>query len=239
LLCILGGCKTTEIVHQPEISVPAKTKHFKIVEEDDPYPSVGSILNETGRLIGSGILIESNIVLTAGHVADSPRRAFSFFIGEEEILIDYVILHPKYNLNKKVSNDVALVFLACDSIYPPAQLQEPNDILFQGAILTTVGYGGGEKRYSLPNTFWYYGVLIDQPSQIKWLPISATIWFGDSGGAVFCSFGGERKVVGIISSLSFCADGPYENSATSVQYFYDWIMEVINGKGRESIIIVK
>ena len=131
-----------------------------------------------------------------------------------------------------------MVFLECDSKYPPAKLQEPDDILFQGYRLITVGYGGGEKRYSLLDTFWYYGILINQPSQIKWLPIRSTIWFGDSGGAVFSYFGTGKKLVGIISSLSFCEDGPYENSATSVKYFYSWIKEVTNGKVGESIRIV-
>ena len=244
LLCLLSGCKTTGIVHQPEPPIFVEVenpKHFETVKEFDPYPSVGCVMDKDGLLIGSGVLIEPDIVLTAGHVVDS--NAFSFFIGEEEILIDRIILHPEYNLNKKVSSDIALVFLACESKYPPEILQEPDNILFQGSILITVGYGGGEKRYSLPDTFWYYGTLINQPSQIKWLPIRSSIWFGDSGGPVFSYFGAgenrKRKIVGLISTLSICADGPYENSATSVQYFYGWLKEVINGKDRESNIIVE
>jgi len=239
LSCVLSGCKTTEVVHQPEPQalVVEKQKHFEIIEDFDPYPSVGAIMDEQGQIIGSGILIEPNVVLTAGHVVNS--FAFSFFIGDEDILIDHILLHPNYDLSKKNSSDIALVFLECDANCPPANLQEPNNDLYKGSILIAVGYGGGEKRYSLPNTFWYYGTLIDQPSQIKWLPIRATIWFGDSGGAVFSYFGVEKKLVGVISSLSFCDDVPYENSATSVKSFYDWIKEVINGKVGESIRIAE
>ena len=41
-------------------------------------------------------------------------------------------------------------------------------------------------------------------------------------------FGGKMKLVGIISHLSIYEYTPYENSATSVSYFYDWIMEELN-----------
>jgi len=183
-------------------------------------------MDERGRLIGSGVLIRPDVVLTAGHVVDD--RAYSFFIGEEEILIDAIKLHPDYNHNNNIETDIALVFLACDSIYTPAELQGKEETLTRGNILTTVGYSGGVKRYSTYGTFWYYGTLITQPSQIKWLPLEATIWFGDSGGAVFCYFDAKLKLVGVMSHLSLFKHRAYENSATSVPYFYDWIMEELN-----------
>jgi len=220
----ISGCKTGEVVHQ-NTTVETPT-YFKTTEDFDPYPSVGSIMDERGQLIGSGVLIRPDVVLTAGHVVDT--RAYSFFIGEEEILIDSIKLHPNYNHDNEIETDIALVFLACDSVYAPAKLQQKEETLTRGKILTTVGYSGGRKRYSEYGAFWYYGTLINQPSQIKWLPIKSTIWFGDSGGAVFALFGGKMKLVGIISHLSIYEYTPYENSATSVSYFYDWIMEELN-----------
>ena len=213
----VSGCKTGEVVQQPTTQVQEKI-YFNSTEDYDPFPSVGSIMDERGRLIGSGVLIRPDVVLTAGHVVDD--RAYSFFIGEEEILIDAIKLHPDYNHNNNIETDIALVFLACDSIYTPAELQGKEETLTRGNVLTTVGYSGGVKRYSTYGTFWYYGTLITQPSQIKWLPLEATIWF--------CYFDAKLKLVGVMSHLSSFKDRAYENSATSVPYFYDWIMEELN-----------
>jgi len=222
----VGGCKTGK-TPQPEQAPVKQQIHFNNTEDYDPYPSVGSIMDEQGLLIGSGVLVRSDVVLTAAHVVCSGRSAFSFFVGEENILIEFIILHPNYDINDNTENDIALVFLACDSIYPPVQLHQ-GETLTRGKLLTVVGYSGGSKRYSSFGTFWYYGTLIDQPSQIKWLAIEATVWFGDSGGGVFCYFGGEEKLIGVVSNLSTYKNRAYENSATSISYFYDWIMEELN-----------
>ena len=64
--------------------------------EHDPYPSICSLHLEDGRLIGSGILIRSNVVLTAGHCIEDDD-IFSIVIGEEEIMVKDMVLHPSYS----------------------------------------------------------------------------------------------------------------------------------------------
>ena len=62
------------------------------------------------------------------------------------------------------------------------------------------------------------------------LPLHGTIWFGDSGGAVYGLVHGEMVLVGVMSNFSVSDGLIFENSATKVRFYHDWIMEVLNGR---------
>ena len=97
--------------------------------------------------------------------------------------------------------------------------------------LTTIGYGTGKKRYSNFGVFWYYGRLIGKPEFMVMLPLEASIWFGDSGGAVVTL---SNKLIGIMSYMEMTYDGEiYENGCVSIEYYKDWIEEITNERSME------
>ncbi|MBC8442941.1 MAG: trypsin-like serine protease [Proteobacteria bacterium] len=214
-LLLILGCKapqaspvppqtTTDIVidiEPPEEINPLDEWFVPVTENNDPYPSVCSLHLEDGSLIGSGVLIRPNVVLTAGHCIDEDN-IFSIIIGEEDIMVKDLILHPDYsNSFGRVSNDIGLIILECDSKYQPAKIG-CVDWMYRHQNITTVGYSHSYKKYSKPYVFTYFGTLVEEPNKMKFIPRPATVWFGDSGGGVFAEFNGEKYVVGIISTFS-------------------------------------
>jgi len=217
----------TEIEVVPEIN-PLDRWFVPTTENHDPYPSVGSLHREDGSLIGSAILIEPNVALTAAHCLDS-GDVFFFVIGEEDIMVKETILHPDYSPTfGSVSNDIGLVFLECDSNYEPAEMG-CVEWMHRYQNITSVGYSHEYKKYSKRGVFRFFGVLESEPNEMKFIPRSgATVWFGDSGGGMFARFNGKSYVVGIIST--FMVMYGFENneyisecSAVNIAKFLDWI----------------
>ena len=231
LSCVLG-CKTTVDIPPLDNSTVAPSFFQEILPHSDPFPAVGCFRNADNSLIGSGVLIEKNIVLTAGHVVDNPP-AF-FVISNKYYLLKEIIIHEEYN-EHLIWNDIAVVVLGSDvEGVVPAILTSEYDMLHKGKYLITVGFSKDIKKYSKVGVFFYYGTLMGEPNYIKFLTLKDTIWFGDSGGAVYSIFGNEFKLVGIISTLSTDHDGMvYENSATKVKQYLPWIRSAIKGKGGE------
>jgi len=199
--------------------------------EEDPYPSICSLHLEDGSLLGSGILIRPNVVLTAGHCIDDDN-IFSVVLGEEEILVKGMVLHPSYSHTfGRVSNDVGLIFLECDSSHEPAKMG-CVEWMERYKDITTVGHSLRYKKYSKPGVFRYFGVVTDEPNYMKFLPRPASILPGDSGGGVFATFQGKEYVVGIISNYVMVTifKGEVvvsECSATIIAKYLDWIKEEI------------
>jgi len=219
-LCV-SGCSVGIVHHNELVETTPALQYFYTTEEYDPFPSVGSIITEEGDLIGSGVLIESDKLLTAAHVVERDI-VYYFNIGDELILIERVLIHKNY-IN--TTNDIAIAFLSCDSSVKPTTLIGTGDILKRRTPLVTVGFSRGYKKYSDPKAFSYFGRLIEEPGHIKFLPIRATIWFGDSGGGVFTYINGRLKLVGIMSYFALDDGIICENSAISVKYYRNWIDE--------------
>jgi len=240
-LLLISGCKspqalpvppltTTDIVIDippPKIINPLDRWFTPTTEEHDPYPSVGSLHREDGSMIGSAILIEKDVALTAGHCLDGDD-VFSLIIGEEEIMVKETILHPDYSIASfSVSNDIGLVFLECESDYEPATIG-CVEWMHRYQNITTVGYAQGYKKYSKKGLFTYFGTLVEEPNEIKFIPNGASVWFGDSGGGVFAKFKDKEYVVGVISTFTIMR--VFENrelvtecSATNIAKYIDWI----------------
>ena len=80
-LLLIIGCKAPQAASLPpqtqdnivvvEETVPSFLDEWFVEtsKEHDPYPSVCSLHTESGWLVGSGILIRPNVVLTAGHLS--------------------------------------------------------------------------------------------------------------------------------------------------------------------------
>jgi hypothetical protein len=203
--------------------------------ENDPYPSICSLHLEDGSLLGSGILIRPDVVLTAGHCIDEDN-IFSVVIGEEEIMVKDMILHPSYSDTfGRIKNDIGLIFLECDSIYEPATMG-CVEWMERYQDITTVGNSWGYKKYSKPGVFRYFGVVTDEPNYMKFLPRPVSVRPGDSGGGVFATFNDRKYVVGIISNyvmIKIFKDQVIisECSATIIAKYLDWITEEIEIEG--------
>ena len=264
-LLLIAGC---QVVPQSSILPPQTTTDFvtelEIVpetnrldewftpttKENDPYPSVCSLHRYDGSLIGSGILIGKDVVLTAGHCINA-NDVFSIIIGEEEIMVKETVLHPDYSKPSfSVSNDIGLIFLDCDSDYEPARIG-CVEWMYRYMNITTVGYSHEYKKFSKWGVFNFFGVVTSEPKEIKFVPRNgASVWFGDSGGGVFAKFGSKEYVVGIISTFmvirGFEDREEYisECSAVNIAVYLDWIngeilheqmREIINGKEMEQL----
>jgi len=240
-LLLIVGCQTprasilppqitTDIVIDvtpPKVSNPLDRWFTPTTEENDPYPSVCSLHRKDGSMIGSAILIEKDVALTAAHCLDGDD-VFSIVIGEEEIMVKDTILHPSYSTTSfSVSNDIGLVFLECESQYEPAIIG-CVEWMHRYQNITTVGYSKGYKKYSKRWVFTYFGTLVEEPNKIKFIPHGASVWFGDSGGGVFAKFEGKEYVVGVISTFTMMR--VFENrelvtecSAMNIAKYMDWI----------------
>ena len=260
-LLLIVGCKvpqasslppqnTTDIVIIEEVDDAATTPNYldewfiAATPEDDPYPSVCSLHTESGYLIGSGILIRPGVVLTAGHCVNG-NNVFSITIGNEQIMVKKTVLHSRYSDSLgRLHNDIALIFLECESKYEPAELGCIEWIKRYQSI-TTVGYSFEYKKYSKPKVFRYFGTVTEEPDTMKFIPRPASVWFGDSGGGVFAEYEGKSYLVGVISN--FMVIKPFsgkpvvsECSATIVSLYLEWIeREVLKNEIEETEIFVR
>jgi V8-like Glu-specific endopeptidase len=250
-LLLIAGCG----IPKASTLLPQTTNDIVVIEEsppnfldkwftpttikNDPYPSICSLHTESGWLTGSGILIRPDVVLTAGHcIVDDD--IFSIVIGEEEIMVKNIVLHPSYNeTSGRIHNDVGLIFLETNSDHEPANIG-CVEWMERYQDITTVGYSFGYKKYSKLNVFRYFGTVVEEPNYIKFIPRSATVWPGDSGGGVFAKFEDKDYVVGIISNYLVIEtfNGRIvisECSATIIVKYLDWIeMEVLNNNDEKT-----
>jgi len=253
-LLLITGCQTLQ-----ETSLPPQTTNDIVIQESpprfldawftptttehDPYPSVCSLHTESGWLIGSGILIRPDVVLTAGHCIED-NDIFSIVIGEEEIMVKDMVLHPRYSKTfGRIQNDIGLIFLECDSEYEPATIG-CVEWMERYKNITTVGHSFGYKKYSKPNVFRYFGTVIEEPNYMKFIPRPATVWPGDSGGGVFAKFADKDYVVGIISNYLVIEafNGRIvvsECSATIIVKYLDWIESEVKNENKEIDTIVE
>lgn len=241
LLVCLSGCRTPSVSATPpepklkevitfiQKKVPQNFQRI-IYGDPDPYPFVGSInFSSDGRLIGSGVVIDPLVVLTAAHVSDNFKAEDLVFITQDgdrhcvAEVVYYPIPKPDYWLFNPCWSehyDIAMLILEeeCDEI--PVELFDPSDRIYKGSPLTVIGYSGGIKRYSKDDVFWYFGRLISKPQFEVCLPITDTVWFGDSGGALITADG---KLIGITSYLAQKHGVYYENGFSSIPFYYSWI----------------
>ena len=237
-LLLITGCKAPQAVTTPpqneeqivtEEPIPRFLDEWFIptTSEYDPYPSVCSLHLESGWLVGSGILIRPNVVLTAGHCIENDN-IFSITIGDEEIMVKNTVLHPRYSKTfGRIQDDIGLLFLECDSNYEPATIG-CVEWMERYQNITTVGYSFDYKKYSKYNVFRYFGTVVEEPNYMKFIPRPASVWPGDSGGGVFTRHEGKKYVVGIISNyIVIKAFGDIiiisECSATIIVKYMDWI----------------
>ena len=237
ILC-LSSCTATKPNPQPQkpqkiVEVtPKPPGPFTYLLRDlwpDPYQFVGSVnYSEDNALIGTGVLITPSLVLTAAHVPEGREDLVWIESDGDKICVEEVIYHPEHLPGFYDLHDIAIIVLEHESDEFPVELiDSENDFIHKRMPLTTVGHGHGIKRHSNPGVFWYYGRLVSKPQFMVMLPLKASIWFGDSGGAVLTK---ENKLIGIMSYFSTTDGVIFENGCASVEYYKDWIEGIKNEK---------
>jgi hypothetical protein len=192
--------------------------------EDDRYSCVGALVTETGNIIGSGVLIHPKAILTAQHCIVMPDEIPQYFMTHngQFIKIKKIILAANYNPGLP-ANDLAICILEEDCVEPPAEILRQFYELTPGEELTTVGWSLGYKKVSQPGIMTYYGSLLEDFGKImRMLALRGSVYYGDSGGAVFEDGG---KLAGIINF--FMKDQTtgqiIDNGAARLDFYYEWI----------------
>ena len=140
-----------------DAQVPLRAEHITpvIVRRDDlpratiesdalasPFDCVGIVSSGVG--FGSGTLISSRVVLTAGHVVGAtPSGTYRFGVGGADYFTTNVLLHPNYvsfDSSVQSGNDIALLIFDTDitGITPATLNTNTNEL---GTVGVNVGYG--------------------------------------------------------------------------------------------------
>jgi len=205
---------------------PKEFEGFTVIEEgQDPYRCVGQVFDKDHVMVGSAVQIAKNIVLTAGHCIDGNNLMY-FRVGEHDYVIKEQILHPKYKIGEIIVNDIGILVLeekTCITELPEITYSKSD--LRRYEELTIIGFSRCIKKKSNPGSFYYFGIVLEDPFEFKFNSTkNAYIWFGDSGGAVFEDSG---KLCGVISSFRLHDLTITEMSATPLFYHEDWIKSVM------------
>ena len=237
MLLGLNACKglpTTSGSEIPEVEShkifltdPSKYAAVRTLD-GDRYSAVGALMTPDASVLGSAVLVHPKAILTAAHCFGDPtRRPLWFYTQSGQIvMIERVIIHPAYYASG-VENDIAICILADKCYEPPVELMKRSSDLSMNEPLTTVGWSLGYKKVSQPNIMRYYGSLVeDHGSILRILAMNGSVYFGDSGGAVFEDTG---KLCGIIDFLRRDADtgAILDNGAARIDFHYQWINEVL------------
>ncbi len=219
----LTGCSTPR---KPVEIAPASITPPPVFEpfieiENTSFGFVGSLRRPSGKILGSAVLIEPNVALTAAHCLIDTDISFIEFAGKP-YEIDYTLC---YEEGSHRNHDIGLVFLSENviGVNPVGRIDDVLASLNKWDRLTTVGYSRGFKKVSSLSTFRYYGILYTEENQIKMLPYAGSIWFGDSGGGLFWFGPNGFQLIGILVSFSQVDGTIVENSSTRVDCYEDWI----------------
>lgn len=211
-------CGELEPLAEAPQETPLFLRGFMLLEETQD-PAIGFLATDSGNLIGSAVLIHPNIAITAGHCLDG-QQAKWFIAGGMLNEVESFVLHPMYKIGDVLVIDVGLILLKYPSTITPLQLVPKSYTYTKLQSICAIGYGGGVKKKSYPDTFSYFGTTIEEPWCFKMLPIFGSVWFGDSGGAIVDENG---LLIGIISSLLIYRERLYENNVIRLPELIDWI----------------
>jgi hypothetical protein len=217
----LSGCSTLETSTEDKASTPPPKFEPFIPIKDTSFGFVGSLRRSSGKILGSAVLIDSNVALTAAHCLIDTNISFIEFAGKP-YEIDYTMCYEEGSYR---NHDIGLVFLTEDvaGVDPVSRVDDVLVSLNKWDRLTTIGYSRGFKKTSSMSTFRYYGVLYKEENQIKMLSYAGSIWFGDSGGGLFWFGPKGFQLIGILISFSQVDGIIVSNSSTRVDCYENWI----------------
>jgi len=207
---------------------------FDVGSSNDPFPYVCSVFNCEERIVGSGVLIRQDVVITAAHCNISPLGFVSFDGGVTLLEIKDSLDHPRFSMGffSSPESDISLLFLeeSIDDITPILLSTKPLDPRKnRGMKMVAIGFGDGIKSFTLGSSCWYYGTMEGEDT-LMWQGSTTHAEFGDSGGAVIrFNYDSPPSLCGVISSLLMSRKGTViHSSATRIDLYYKWIVENID-----------
>lgn len=241
-------------------------------DSEQDYPWMVA-LYESGNFICGGVLISSKWIATAAHciynyednsddAIASNASVYSVVIGDstrysttrsarragtEVYELNKIVIHPNYDA---ISYDYDIALLELEMPYyqpgPAIATAERFDMLDQGDLLTTIGFGlistdtnetsSTLQQAELPyveteNCYWdSFNFLSDNMfcAGYESDDIDIVSCSGDSGGPIFTTIEGQLTLVGLVSwGTSTCSGIP--GVYTNISNLRSWIFENIDG----------
>ena len=206
-------------------------------EEDDTcYDFVGRVINPDGGLIGTCVLIDPNVAITASHCVIEgkmdntkiPRVQFGLGVYEVERIEICPLLKERDTrgfLGMTIVGDLAVLKLTkkVPTETLPVMANGVNCVRTYEEV-KLVGFGHGVKKETVGDSLYTSGITVDYPEDIPMYGCFARPWFGDSGGPIFNSNG---ELVGILYRFSSMGEDPegvaVEYVANNLGYYEGWI----------------
>lgn len=213
--------------------------------ETSGWEAVGKIGSSSEGYYGSGVLVGSKYVLTAGHcgygLADNEGI---FYINGTRYTTSDIIVHSGYNENAigtDRANDIAVFVLSQDvaGVTPSAIYEGTPEV---GDELTLVGYGYGGTGAT--GSDYVYGTKREGTTDIEYVSATLIGWTfdygsdesntapGDSGSPAYIYENGSYYVAGICScgtdERARWGDSSYD---TRVDAYADWLNSIVGEEG--------
>jgi hypothetical protein len=220
------------------------------VPDTDPA-HMAVVALRSNRGFCSGTLVGPRVVLTAGHcVQGADYTRFVVYFGNRtreatQVKVSHVRLHPGFNGNASLVNDVALLILAADppaGVLPIPHLPPERGLTRadEGQRVQFVGFGRDERGEFTEKltVFGHIQWVCDTAERCQGLGMP--VWqhvicfdsadggtcYGDSGGPAFIRRDGREYVAGI---TSYGVGSCYGTScSTQVDAFSAYIQEVLD-----------
>ena len=187
--------------------------------------AIGFLADPYGNPFCSGTLIDRDVVVTAQHCTEgSSASTIRFGVGKPEQPDGFFEVQA---IREHQGRDVALLFLAADAVSRVPQI-EPLPFLRQALPQSMIGQrveasGFGQTHDNSTGRFFAALTLIGMDSEYYTVDGGGQqgICFGDSGGPLLVSLGGETVVAGVEShGDSSCVD---VDNLTRLDLVKDWI----------------
>lgn len=210
------------------------SNYTEIPEDTRAFDATCYILDSDKSLVGTGVLIKSDVILTAAHVAVAVYNDHGYIQFDKDgdyIPMSEVWVHPVWLLYDGGTSDIGLVKLGCyvGGRAPIALSETGTHLKRYKSNIFTIGCSLGYKKQSLPKKIFYYGTLISDPSELKFRSNVTSIWFGDSGGpAILKQADGSLSVVGIMTEFTLFQYKLMDFTAADVRYHRPELEEIMD-----------